>query len=323
MVKPIVVATSPTSTGCHLITGSDDVIIDGKPATRILADTGGAPIIGPGATTTFINGMPASLPGDAIVTHGKPPHSTPTTTSIQSKVFAGTGFSDLGGIVTDGDGNIIDSDSDLGGGPGVGTANIELRLVAFNPVQSTINVSYPGDSCYISRICNPGGGQPIEIRNVLSRLHSGCHGPLKFNFSIQNSGSDDCPPFKCRVWEVPAPGYNYVFAEDSEGILWNGAGGSWKNNLHPTDTQPYANGNHLITIPGIPAGQTYTSVAEVPAFRSQRAGGRQPNCSGGLGPQYAQETRHYFMSIDILGEITEFTEVQYTSGSTAKSVDAV
>ena len=324
MVKPIVVAPSPTSTGCHTITGSDDVIIDGKPATRILADTGGAPIIGPGATTTFINGMPASLPGDAIVSHGLPPHALMTTTSIQSKVFAGTGFSDLGGVVTDGNGNIIDPDSDLGGGPGTGTANIELKLLSFSPQQSQISVSNPNDPCYVERNCLEQGGfnQWLE-KNIFSYLKPDCHGPLKFNFTIQNSGSDPCPPFKCRIWEVPSPGYNYVFAANSGGIL---SQNGWRNDLHPYDSQPYSNGNHLISIPGIPAGSNYSGVAEVPSFRIQRAGGNQPRCNGPgstAGSPYAQQTRHYFMSVDILGEVTEFTEVQYTSGSTAKSVDAV
>lgn len=322
MVKPIVVATSPTSTGCHTITGSDDVIIDGKPATRILADMGGAPIIGPGATTTFINGMPASLPGDAIVSHGLPPHALMTTTSIQSKVFAGTGFSDLGGVVSDGNGNIIDPNSDLGGGPGTGTANIELKLLHFTPQQSQISVSRPQDACYVTRNCFNEFNNQYNAKNVLSRLRPDCHGPLKFNFTISNQGSDDCPPFKCRVWEVPSAGYNYVFAADSGGIL---SQNGWKNNLVPGDSQPYSNGNHLITVPGIPAGGTYNGVAEVPNFRSQRAGGNQPRCDGygvTIDSPYPQETRHYFMSVDILGEVTEFTEVQYTNGSTAKSVDA-
>ena len=319
MVKPIVVAPSPTSTGCHTITGSDDVIIDGKPATRILADTGGAPIIGPGATTTFINGMPASLPGDAIVSHGLPPHALMTTTTIQSKVYAGTGFSDLAGIVVD-DNNNIDFDSDLGGGPGAGTANIELKLLSFYPQQAQISVSRPQDACYVSRTCTNGSGNQYQAKNVLSRLKSDCHGPLRFSFTIRNSGSDDCPPFKCRVWEVPSPGYNYVFAADSAGIL---SQNGWKNNLHPNDSQPYSNGNNLISVPGIPAGSNYNGVAEVPNFRSQRAGGLQPNCNSAYGNTVPQETRHYFMSVDILGEITEFTEVQYTTGSHAKSVDAV
>lgn len=320
MVKPIVVAPSPTSTGCHTITGSDDVIIDGKPATRILADTGGAPIIGPGATTTFINGMPASLPGDAIVSHGLPPHALMTTTSIQSKVFAGTGFSDLGGVVSDGNGNILDSDSDLGGGPGTGTANIELKLINFSPQQSQINVSNPNSDCYVSRTCTSQTGNSNLRTNYSSILKQSCHGPLRFSFTIQNSGSDPCPPFKCRVWEVPSPGYNYVFAADSEGILSNNG---WRNNLHPNDSQPYSNGNHLISIPGIPAGGSYNGVAEVPNFRQQKAGGRNRLCNGLLSAPIPQETRHYFMSVDILGEVTEFTEVQYTNNSFAKSVDAV
>jgi uncharacterized Zn-binding protein involved in type VI secretion len=60
-------------------TGSTNVFINGQGATRVGVDTAGGIIEGPGAVTVFINGAPASLPGDAIVGHGLPPHSGPVT----------------------------------------------------------------------------------------------------------------------------------------------------------------------------------------------------------------------------------------------------
>ena len=58
----------------HDCTGSPNVLINGKGATRVGVDTAGGIIEGPGAVTVFINGEAASLPGDAIKKHGLDDH---------------------------------------------------------------------------------------------------------------------------------------------------------------------------------------------------------------------------------------------------------
>lgn len=44
------------------------------PACRLLDLVGPGVITGPGAPTVTINGIPASLMGDIVATHGEPPH---------------------------------------------------------------------------------------------------------------------------------------------------------------------------------------------------------------------------------------------------------
>ncbi len=91
MSKPICEATTAATCG-HSQTGSSKVTIEGKGICRVETDTAGGLIIGPGSQDVFVEGIKVSLVGDAITTHGKSPHSGPTTKAEQSKVYAGTGF---------------------------------------------------------------------------------------------------------------------------------------------------------------------------------------------------------------------------------------
>jgi uncharacterized Zn-binding protein involved in type VI secretion len=85
MIIPIK-AGDPASCG-HPATGSPNVFINGKGATRVGLDIAGATILGPGKPTVFVNGLPISVVGDIIVGHGEPPHSSPVTTSTGGTVF--------------------------------------------------------------------------------------------------------------------------------------------------------------------------------------------------------------------------------------------
>ena len=174
-------------------------------------------------------------------------------------------------------------------------------------------------NCYQTRTCNSGGTGLSNIKNVLSRLRPSCFGPLRFGFTISNSGDTDTPPFRCRVWEVPSPNAHYVFNQNSEGSLT----GIWSNQYHPNDIQPYSNGGHLFTVDSVPAGGSISGVAEVPVFRSQRAGGNQPSCGGGFGTNYPNEPRYYFMSVDVFNDVGEVTEEQVVAGARSITVDAV
>lgn len=73
----------------HVNTGSPNVLINGKGATRVGKDTAGGLIIGPGEPTVLVNGYPISIRGDLIAGHGKSPHDAPTTNNPSPDVFAG------------------------------------------------------------------------------------------------------------------------------------------------------------------------------------------------------------------------------------------
>jgi|LauGreDrversion4_2_1035121.scaffolds.fasta_scaffold2483061_1 uncharacterized Zn-binding protein involved in type VI secretion len=82
------VKDQPASCG-HAQTGSSRVLMSSKGACRVGLDTAGGIISGPGSRKVFIEGYPASLPGDAIAGHGKTPHSSPVTVNGQFKVNIG------------------------------------------------------------------------------------------------------------------------------------------------------------------------------------------------------------------------------------------
>ncbi len=71
----------------HPATGSPNVFINGKGATRVKKDTAGGLINGPGNPTVLVNGDPISVVGDTIEPHGD--HETETTNSEGSTVNVG------------------------------------------------------------------------------------------------------------------------------------------------------------------------------------------------------------------------------------------
>lgn len=56
--------------------------------TRVGSDNAQGLIVGPGASTVFTEGFKTSLINDKVVTHGKPPHTSPTMITASSTVFA-------------------------------------------------------------------------------------------------------------------------------------------------------------------------------------------------------------------------------------------
>lgn len=68
-------------------TGSPNVNIDGKGASRVKVDKAGGLIDGPGKSTVTVNGSPISVVGDIIKGHGSSPHSGPKTASTGGTVF--------------------------------------------------------------------------------------------------------------------------------------------------------------------------------------------------------------------------------------------
>jgi uncharacterized Zn-binding protein involved in type VI secretion len=72
----------------HSATGSNNVFVNGRGASRVGKDTAGGVITGPGCPTVYVNGFPISLRGDAVAGHGKDKHAGPTMTGGSNNVFA-------------------------------------------------------------------------------------------------------------------------------------------------------------------------------------------------------------------------------------------
>ena len=72
----------------HVNSGSTTIFAEGKGITRVGVDTAGGLINGPGSLTVYAEGYNVSLPGDAIVGHGKGAHAGPKTTNPAITVFA-------------------------------------------------------------------------------------------------------------------------------------------------------------------------------------------------------------------------------------------
>ena len=73
----------------HTASGSINVIVNGRGASRVGQDSAGGLILGPGEPTVLVNGFPISLRGDAVAGHGDSPHNAPTMTGGSNNVFAG------------------------------------------------------------------------------------------------------------------------------------------------------------------------------------------------------------------------------------------
>ncbi|HSN97270.1 MAG TPA: hypothetical protein VLS89_03195, partial [Candidatus Nanopelagicales bacterium] len=71
----------------HPNTGSSDVFVNDRGATRVGVDSAGGSITGPGAPRVLVNGAPFSLQGDSIAPHGPAPHQAPKTSNPSQNVF--------------------------------------------------------------------------------------------------------------------------------------------------------------------------------------------------------------------------------------------
>jgi hypothetical protein len=162
---PSVIRADDAATCGDLSTGSTTVFANGKGITRVFVDTAVGLILGPGSQSVFVNGSKVSLPGDAIIGHGLPPHAAPVTAMCSPNVFAGTGFV---------------------GDPGAGIepkADLQTTNFIGSPIQYQAN-NIP---------CNPPNSNPISYI-----------GSFTFAYEIKNQGNAATESsFKIGVWEVP------------------------------------------------------------------------------------------------------------------------
>ena len=178
----ICVATTLADCDSHAQTGSSKVTADGKGVCRVETDTAVGLIIGPGSQNVFVEGDKVSLPGDAITTHGKSPHSSPVTVAGQSKVTAGTGFA--GDAESTGDAPKPDLETESY------TASISLLHCSgqghYPPtnMQAAINFCYTGTG-------TPPPAPPSSIgsisRNNNSRTRANTHGCRSISSSTSSS----------------------------------------------------------------------------------------------------------------------------------------
>ena len=75
----------------HLVTGSIDVFVNSRGASRVFRDVAGGLVLGPGVPTVLVNGFPISLRGDNVQGHSPfvPPHNSPNMTGGSNNVLAG------------------------------------------------------------------------------------------------------------------------------------------------------------------------------------------------------------------------------------------
>ena len=146
-------------------TGSTTVFANGQGVTRVLVDTAVGLIIGPGSQSVFVEGSKVSLPGDAVIGHGLPPHAAPVTANPSPDVFAGTGFV---------------------GDPGAGD---EPK----SDLQTTNFIGAPVEYEANNIPCSPPGSVPSMYV-----------GSFTFAYEIMNQGNAPTDSsFKIGVWEVP------------------------------------------------------------------------------------------------------------------------
>ena len=73
----------------HLATGSTNVLVNSRGATRVGKDIAGGVILGPGEITVLVNGFPISLLGDAVARHGDDEHEAAVMVGASTNVLAG------------------------------------------------------------------------------------------------------------------------------------------------------------------------------------------------------------------------------------------
>ena len=63
----------------HIVISTSNVLVNSLPCGRVLLDTAGGLIIGPGNFTVLVNNFPISLDRDSISSHGDSPHRSAKT----------------------------------------------------------------------------------------------------------------------------------------------------------------------------------------------------------------------------------------------------
>lgn len=84
-----VIRKGDLATCTHVVTGSINVFVNSRGASRVGLDIAGGVVLGPGEITVLVNGFPISLLGDAVAGHGDPPHNAPIMTGGSFNVLAG------------------------------------------------------------------------------------------------------------------------------------------------------------------------------------------------------------------------------------------
>ena len=206
-------------------TGSDTVFANEHGITRIGPDNAGGKILGPGTQSVFVENWRVSLPGDAIVAHGKNKHGGAVTANQSADVFADTGFMDPYGVgeVETPDLEVVDlyityngvKYSALQGGSNFYTSGLDH----YPPLNTTeYNLAYSH--------CNPYGGigeppPPPPGPPLASYLHG-------ITYTIKNTGTQGTPPFKVGGWKLPT---NYNGAAQTL-VLYAGITESYWENLN-------------------------------------------------------------------------------------------
>lgn len=84
-----VIRKTDSATCGHLVTGSINVFVNGRGASRVLIDKAVGIVLGPGELTVLVNGFPISLRGDIVKKHGDDKHENAIMTGGSNNVFAG------------------------------------------------------------------------------------------------------------------------------------------------------------------------------------------------------------------------------------------
>jgi len=175
----------------HTNTGSTTVFANSKGITKVMVDSAGGLILGPGTQSVFVENAKVSLPGDVIAAHppcGSPGgdlHCAAFTGSPSEDVFFGTGFA-----------------GDPGGGDAPKTDLILQGIADGGPYYGNVYGSYKS------------GGF----------TWTGCYwyvGDITFTYTITNNSSEPTGAFNIGLWEVPytSNGITYAFPRNSYGVL--------------------------------------------------------------------------------------------------------
>jgi len=171
--------------GGHSNTGSNSVFINNAGATRVIVDTAGGLIIGPGSQTVFVEGSRVSLEGDSIATHGKSPHKSAKTANGSTDVFAGTGFI---------------------GDPGGSQPKADLVVIDFT---ASINIANTSGQPYYPKKWDWWECLEDPITTYAPPF-------VTFDYTVRNDGTHAAQPFSVGFWKLPT--------KQQGGILAGGTG---------------------------------------------------------------------------------------------------
>lgn len=181
----ICVQFTPATCG-HPQTGSSRVTIEGRGVCRVDTDTAGGLIIGPGSQNVFVEGDKVSIPGDAITSHGKAPHTGPRTLAGQTRVTVGTGFA-------------ADPNS-TGLAP-----KPDLQMLTFEADKLDLFASGQGHYPPTNMIgaittCDPDALGPLGYINPPPPPPT-----VTYSYAVKNTGQDAAQPFVVGFWRFLNP----------------------------------------------------------------------------------------------------------------------